>query len=209
MKKLIDLTGQRFGRLIVVKYHGQSKNRMFLFECRCDCGSFVVKRGNHLIRGEVKSCGCFRRDFSAHLGSETAKHGCCETPSYESWSAMKQRCLNPNHQWYKNYGGRGIAICQRWMDFENFFDDMGERPPGTNLERKDNNSNYEPGNCKWATPKEQGRNRRDNRLISFAGITRCLSEWSEISGLKITTIRERINRGWSIEDALTEPVYVE
>lgn len=117
---------------------------------------------------------------------------------------MLRRCLTPGVANFHLYGGRGITVCDRWKSFENFLEDMGERPPNTQIEREDNDGNYSPENCRWATSREQARNRRSNTLISCDGETRSQVEWSEITGIKETTIAERLVRGWSVKDALTE-----
>lgn len=203
------MLSKTFHRLTVIAYAGHSKNKSRLYQCRCRCGTVVVKRGSQIRGGQVQSCGCLRRETSARIARENATHGHCSgeiSPTYKSWAAMRERCLNPNHSHYARYGGRGIAICDQWGDFDNFLMDMGERPNGKSLDRIDNNEDYSPDNCTWSTPKEQGRNRKDNRLLTFRGETRCLIEWSEITGIKKTTLKERLNRGWSIKDALTKKV---
>lgn len=123
---------------------------------------------------------------------------------------MIQRCNNPNSQHFDAHGGRGISVCDRWRSFEAFLGDMGERPDGTTLDRfPDNNGNYEPGNCRWATKKEQARNRRDNRLAEYDGETRCLTEWAEIKGVPVEVLRTRVSKlGWDIATALETPVMV-
>lgn len=205
MKNFIDLSGKRFHRLVVIAPAGKSKNNSFLFLCRCDCGIEVVKRATHLQRGEVKSCGCFRREDSRLRGCKMKKHGMCFTPTYESWSAMKFRCTNPNHVAFPQYGGRGIKICPQWNKFENFLADMGERPNGKTLDRIDANGDYTPENCRWATRKEQSRNIRTNHVLTFLGQTLTLAEWSERTGFNYTTLKERLRRGWTTERTLTSP----
>ncbi len=128
-------------------------------------------------------------------------------PEANTWRSMKQRCQNPKAHEYENYGGRGITICERWSSsFDLFCEDMGPRPPGTSIERIDNNGNYEPGNCKWASRIEQRRNTRFNRLLTLNGRTQPMSAWVEETGIQWDTIYARLKRGWSIEKALTFPV---
>lgn len=124
------------------------------------------------------------------------------TPTYQSWQAMKQRCLQPNHAHFGNYGGKGITVCERWMTYDNFVRDMGPRPKGTSLDRLDNAKGYEPSNCRWATKTEQNRNNSQNRLVTFGRVTRCLSEWCELFDLDYARVYARLFRlNWSVEDA--------
>jgi len=146
--------------------------------------------------GNTSSCGCLQREA-------VTKHGQAGTPEYQAWNSCRNRCNNPSYQGYADYGGRGIAVCDRWDDLENFLADMGPRPKGCSLDRIDNELGYSPENCKWSTQSEQGRNRRSNRYIESWGITLLLCEWAEISGLASRTISSRIDRGWTPEEAIT------
>ena len=201
------MIGKKFHRLTVLEFAGLSKNKSRLYKCQCDCGRIVIKRGCQIRKGQIKSCGCYRREDSAKKGRATATHHHCVngkwTPTYRSWSAMRDRCTRKTHPHYARYGGCGITICERWQKFENFLADMGIRPEGKTLDRIDGSEGYSPENCRWATPKEQQRNMRSNRLLALHGQTKCISEWSEITGLRYSTIRERLNRGWTIERALS------
>jgi hypothetical protein len=152
--------GQRFGLLVVLEYEGEKKWR-----CICDCGVIVVTRGYSLRSGNTGSCGCRRRSASSRAARDrNTKHGQTKTPTWSSWRAMVQRCTDPNVRCWKNYGGRGIKVCERWLGengFVNFLADVGERPDGRTLDRfPDGNGNYEPGNVRWATAKEQAANQR-------------------------------------------------
>ena len=171
MRALVDLTGKRFGRWLVLeraatcvatqRAHGQSR-----WLCRCDCGTSSVVDVGRLRCGRSKSCGCLRRELArkSHQKHGYARTG-LKTVEYRAWLAMRVRCNNQNSKDYPRYGGRGISVCPRWDSFENFLADMGPRPKGMSLDRfPDKNGNYEPGNCRWATPKQQGRNSRSVKL---------------------------------------------
>ena len=156
----LDLIGQRFGRLLVLAHAGLDSGGRSRWRCLCDCGGLAVVTGNSLRTAHTRSCGCLATD-------RRRRHGRSESSTYESWHQMKSRCQNPKNKNYRNYGGRGIGVCDRWLLFENFLADMGERPDGLTLERKHNDLGYEPGNCTWATAKEQANNRRaDGRFPS-------------------------------------------
>ena len=133
-------------------------------------------------------------------------HGVRNTPEYRIWIYMKQRCNNPNNTSYHRYNGRGIKVCKRWLRFESFYRDMGDRPKGMTIERKNNNGNYEPDNCKWATPKEQANNRRDNIFIDYKSQRFSLAQWANKIGIKYDTLKHRIHRKWPTEKALTMPI---
>jgi hypothetical protein len=156
----IDLTGQRFGRLIVLQDVGRSPEHTVLWRCRCDCGAETVVRSVALRTGHTRSCGCLQPETAR----KQIKHGHARdtgsSKTYASWEAMIQRCCNPNSTHYSYYGGRGIAVCKRWRSFENFLADMGERPLGLTLDRTNNARGYSRANCKWVTRKEQANNRR-------------------------------------------------
>ncbi len=199
-----DLTGQKFARLTAIRRTGRDKHRVSLWECRCECGNTVVVRLNSLTDGNTKSCGCFMRDNNRLLMTRhNTTHGLSYSPTYRIWAKMKERCENQRAKAYVNYGARGIAICERWHSFENLLADMGPRPSGMTIERKDNNGDYRPENCIWATTKEQGNNKRNNHILEFNGKRKTVSQWGEEIGVNYKTIFTRLHNGWSIEDALT------
>lgn len=161
-----DLTGRDFGRLTVTEFAGVQdrgpRKKQLLWRCKCSCGRTTVVSTAKLNYGWTTSCGCWQRE-ARERSKKNLKHGRHNTPEYYAWTGMKQRCLNPNYHHYENWGGRGITICQRWIDsFEAFYADMGPKPsPQHSLDRFPNgDGNYEPGNCRWATAKQQANNRR-------------------------------------------------
>lgn len=199
--RAVDLLGKRFGRLIVI---GREPNRPkvsdAIWRCTCDCGGENVVRASHLKSGNVSSCGCLCRD---RVSAEKRRHGMDRTKTYYAWSGIKQRCRNPRNQMYRYYGGRGIDVCERWhSSFDAFLEDMGVAPEGSSIDRIDNDRGYEPGTCRWTTSKEQGRNKRNNRLIRVDDVSRTLSEWAEATGVPKTTICSRLRRGMTPRDAL-------
>lgn len=206
--KFVDLTGAVFGKLLVLERQKspELKHAASRWLCKCECGNTLTVRADSLRRGQ-QSCGCYRSEETIEkvreVGRQNKTHGKTLTSTYHSWMTMKARCSNPNSNRHSNYGGRGIKVCERWAKFENFLEDMGERPDGMSLDRINSDGDYEPGNCKWSTQKEQQNNRRNNMLIELDGVTMTLAQWSEKTGFDATTISTRIRRGWSCHDALT------
>lgn len=197
-----DLTGLTFGRLTALKRIG-TKNRAALWECLCSCGQQVNVSANNLVRGDSRSCGCLRSELTT---ARSLKHGGIGTATYKTWAAMRSRCNRPNDDAYENYGGRGIKICERWEDFNNFYADMGDRPPGAGIDRINNDGDYEPSNCKWSTHKEQSNNRRVSALFAYQGRTQTLQQWADEYGLAKQCLWDRLNTlNWPIEKALTTP----
>ena len=193
--------GQKFGQL-TVKEFSHVKKRRACWVCLCECGKTSIVSSNHLRSGQSKSCGCSR---SKHDHRSNGKM----TPEYCCWHHMKQRCSNKNNKRYKDYGGRGISVCKRWRNsFPNFLADVGPRPsPEHSLDRIDNMGNYEFANFRWATRKQQSRNKRSNRMLKHRGEKRSMAEWAEKSGISPQTLSTRINKlGWSIEKAITTPL---
>jgi hypothetical protein len=154
MPKLLNITGQRFGRLVALELQGRYQNRA-LWLCQCDCGNTTIVRSCHLVNGRTKSCGCLQRELTVAL---LTTHGQTGTPTYRAWLAMLQRCCNPKNKAYRHYGGRGVGIDDpNWFSYQRFFDEMGEKPPGAHLHRKDNDKGYSRDNCVWLSASEHAR----------------------------------------------------
>jgi len=169
----------------------------------CVCGNFSLCQVHNVKSGKSSSCGCAQR---AMQSKRATRHGKRHSKVYNTWMHVKARCLNPNNQDYLHYGERGITLCDRWLDFNNFYADMGDPPSSKHsIERKNNNKGYSPDNCVWAVQLDQNRNKRNSRLITAFGKTMCLSQWSSTVGIPSYSIRRRIAKGWSAEDALTRP----
>jgi len=158
MSRKINLTNRKFGRLTVVEDTGKRHNKYVIWKCICDCGNIIEVQSSYLLHNGRKSCGCLMSESKTIHGHTNGQR--YRSRTYRSWDAMKQRCLNINNFKFNYYGGRGIMVCERWMVFENFLADMGERPEGLTLDRIDNDGHYEPINCKWSTYKQQNNNRR-------------------------------------------------
>lgn len=201
--RLHEAIGQRFGKILVVSAIHKPKS-LTKFLCRCDCGATTTPNAWNVIYGITTSCGCRQKERAS---SANLTHGKSQTSIYRRWAKMKERCLSKDSNDFKHYGGRGIKVCDRWMKFENFCKDMGEIPPGTTLERINNEGNYEPGNCRWATWADQKNNTRQNIKINIGGIIKTAAQWARHAGLSYWCMITRINLGWSGEKLLT-PVRV-
>lgn len=194
--KLVDITNQQFGRLTVVRCAGRHPvHRSAYWECLCECGNSIVSRGESLRSGKIISCGC------SHKGHGRT-HGRWGEPVYFVWAGMIQRCENPDHWYYKRWGGRGIKVCEQWHDFAVFIRDMGERPEGCSIERRNNNGDYTPENCYWGTQFDQDRNKRSNRWVTAQGVTQIRQDWATQTGIRTNTIKYRIAHGWTPEQAV-------
>lgn len=198
--------GMRSHRLVALQKGEPSNSGHPRWICLCDCGQTTLVRQSHFAAGTVKTCGCL---VSENSRAKSTKHGGYGSPEYQSWRAMKSRCLSPSHRQYASYGGRGIAICPQWLDFANFREDMGERPKGTTLDRKNNALGYSPDNCRWATPSEQSNNRGEsNTRITFEGLTMTVAEWCKLLGVPYERVIARLSSGRSFVDAMTSGFYV-
>jgi hypothetical protein len=195
--------GERFGILTVIEPAGKAKSGHMQWKCLCDCGKETVALGHNIRKGNTTSCGCRWRKHGQSNGN-----GGRPTSTYKRWGGILDRCTNPNNKKYHLYGGRGITVCDRWREsFTAFLEDMGERPSKKHsLDRyPDQNGNYEPGNCRWATIREQNRNKSSNRLVTFQGETLTIAEWAERKGMIWETLDGRLKK-WTVEKALTTPV---
>lgn len=202
--RFMDLTGTHFGRLTVIKLNHKGKTGASFWKCECSCGDETVVAAIHLRSGHTKSCGCLKNEggkikHGATVGREPSKE-------YRSWAAMKTRCLNPNSPKFPIYGGRGIRICERWINsFENFVADIGLAPsPNHTVDRINTNGNYEPSNCKWSTAKEQANNTRCNSFVEWNGERLTKTQWADRIGITSGSLDERLE-SWPLEKALTTP----
>lgn len=213
---LIDLTGQRFGRLEVIGFSHFNKHHQAMWRCRCDCGNETIVVSGNLRTGKTQSCDCLRRERCAasnrkNLKMIPPKHGKTNTRLYRIWGAMRSRCYNPNTANYHNYGGRGITVCEEWRkDFQSFYTWSMEHGYKSDLsiDRIDNEQGYGPDNCKWSSRKEQANNTRQNHVLNYNGEAHTTAEWSDITGISRTVIVNRLRRGWDVEKALTTPVKI-
>lgn len=199
MSKFIDLTGKRFFYLTAIKREETVERKGKLrWICLCDCGKTVAVITSNLTSGNTKSCGCYHDS-----GFQNRKHGMRKSKEYGIWFAMRARCNKPQNKGYADYGGRGIKVCEKWSIFEEFYKDMGPRPEGSSLDRIDNDGNYEPENCRWATPKEQSNNQRSSLLIQHMDETMTLKQWCEKLNLSYIKIYRKVQKqGIPFEEAI-------
>lgn len=198
----VDLTGRKIGRLTVLSEAARRGGRV-AWVCLCDCGAETVAITCNLTRWHTLSCGCLHKNVTSE---RKLTHGQSGTPEYKVWRGMRNRCENQNEVAYQDYGGRGIKVCERWKSFENFLADMGSRPDGMTIERNDVNGDYEPGNCRWATMKEQQANRRDTIRIAIGDRVQPLKLWCEELGVAYKKVHLRLTRyGYELNRALDLP----
>ena len=217
-KSTLLQSGEKFGRLTVIKLDhiekytnptGKLSRNEEFYLCTCDCGNECIILKQSLKLGYTKSCGCLQKERTALVRLNTKKHGLKNTRLYNIFNGIKQRCYNKKDKHFKNYGNRGITMCEEWKnDFKVFYDWSTNNGYNDSLtiDRIDVNGNYEPNNCRWTTIKEQQRNRTNNRLITYNNETHCVGEWSEKLNLKGSTIYNRINSNWSVEKAFYKPI---
>lgn len=209
----LDILHEKFNKLTVIRYNGVNNKRKHIYECCCECGNIKTTDRRALLTGHTGSCGCYFRSVCwrnrvTHGETIRGLSGKFNNPEYHAWSSMKERCENPMHASYHNYGGRGITVSPEWSaDFLAFLKSIGRRPSKIHsLERINNSLGYFEGNVKWATIAEQSNNRRTNIVIEFDGEHKTMSQWAAQVGLSRAVVHYRLKRGWSIKAALSRPV---
>lgn len=201
----IDITGQRFERLVAVERHHQGIQGRWHWLCKCDCGNSVVVLGTQLRNGNTKSCGCLKSDVVIQRNKDSSTHNLSKHPAYNIHNNMIDRCYNPKNIGYHNYGGRGIKVCEEWKDITTFCCWMTDNNyvKGLSIERKNNNGNYEPLNCILIPKENQSKNRRSNYAIAYKGETHTIAELSRITGINEFTLYDRLDNGWSEEETVS------
>lgn len=201
-----DITGIRFGKLVAIGPSDKSVDRHIIWECACDCGTICFVSGTSLRRGLTISCGCYMSEVVSKNNTEyKTTHNLSRSRPYNTWKQLFQRCYNKKHKSFKDYGGRGISVCERWNDFSLFWEDMKENYSDTlTIDRIDNNGNYCKENCRWTTQTEQSKNKRDNVYIEINGETKILNDWIKYYNINMSTYYKRIKSGMSPQEALTK-----
>ena len=202
-RKIENLNGSIFGMLTVIGFVGKNERRVAIWRCRCECGKEINAPSGNLKNGQY-SCGC---DAIRKFKEFKTTHGMTSSSEWNIWNGARKRCRLVTDPAYSKYGGRGIDMCDEWYDsFQKFYDDMGPRPKGLTLDRKDNNKGYSKENCRWATYTTQNRNKASNHLWEFNGEKKCITEWAQSTGVRKDTLRRRVCvYGWTVERALTTP----
>lgn len=214
-----DYINKTYNRLTIISFEEPriyaNKNGYFkkatIVKCLCECGNIWKGLLTSVINNKTKSCGCFSKEIACKNGKNNTKHNLVKSSEYKTWRAIKARCLNPKNPAFHNYGGRGITICDRWLNsFENFLEDMGRKPSKNHsIDRINNNGNYELSNCKWSSKKEQSNNQRINKIVTYNEKTQTLRQWSEELKIDYNTLFSRINTSkWSIEKAFKTPINI-
>ena len=211
-----DIKGMKFGRLIVVEYYGADKHKNALWECQCDCGNTSIAKTHNLMKGATRSCGCLQKEKATkHLLDISTTHGLSKdskgknTRLFRIWMGIKNRCSNSNLREYPKYGGRGIKICDKWLNDYKAFHDWSIQngySEKLSIDRIDNDGNYEPSNCRWVDEKTQANNRSSSKIYEINGVKRTLAEWVKEYNCSYPTAYERLKRGWSLQKALTKGV---
>lgn len=205
-----ELVGLKFNRLKVLRVAGKNKHGHVLFECLCDCDNKTIVEATAVKNGVTKSCGCLQREKA---GNTSLIHGMTNTRLHRIWSAMISRCENKNNNRYYTYGARGIKVCPEWRsDFVAFYNWSMANGYDDNLtiDRKDNNKDYSPENCKWSTNREQANNKRSNRIIEYKGIRKNVKQWADYFGFNYKYFHEKLKKcEWSIEKLLEIPYFKE
>ncbi|MEN6618167.1 MAG: hypothetical protein ABFC28_01485 [Rikenellaceae bacterium] len=205
-KHIKDMTGRKFGKLTVIGYSHSDKYGNAHWFCKCDCGNETIANGKGLRCGDTKSCGCAKIERAKTMST---KHGLRKTRLYTIWANMKARCLNPKSTSYERYGGRGVEICEEWVnDFVVFYDWAMKNGYDDKLtiDRINSDGNYEPLNCRWATIQEQANNKRSSCLIVYKGERKTIAQWATLLDISEIALRHRIDRCWSIEKAFSTPI---
>lgn len=200
-KKPINLSGLQYGRLTVINRVDGDNSKCV---CSCSCGTIKTYWSSAITGGRTQSCGCLRADISPH----NKRHGMAGSPTYKSWQHMIDRCNNNRNPSYKDYGARGITICERWSLFDYFLADMGVKPEGKTIDRIENDGNYCPENCQWSDKTAQANNRRSSRIITHNGESLTLAQFARKFNISIGTLWYRLKSGWSMDRALNERIEV-
>jgi len=201
MPNIIDLSGHKFGRLTVIEFVGR-KNKHSMFKCLCDCGGSVIVTSNNLRTKHTVSCGCYNNEKTIE---RSITHGLSRHPLYLSWIGMRNRCYYKKHNRFSHYGGKGIKVCSEWKeDFQAFYDwaILNGWRKGLSIDRKENDKDYSPNNCKFSTIPQQNRNRTSNVRLTIDGVTKILIEWAETGNIKYATLRRRLQLGWPPKEAV-------
>lgn len=207
----LDLSGKTYNELKALHREGSSPKGAALWRFRCSCGAEVVLPAGRVARGELRSCGhlgvAYRKSDKGWKKHGESSHSSTSSSTYITWQSMKSRCQNPNNPDYPRYGGRGVVVCERWQVYQNFLDDMGPRPDGHTLDRRENDKGYDKENCRWASAKEQARNRRSSSklLLTHEGVTKSVYDWADEVGIDSNTLRRRVHLGWSTDRVLRTP----
>ncbi len=204
-KRLIDLTGQRFGRLTVIRQDGNNKNGSARWLCICDCGKVKTVTGVNMRIGQTQSCGCYQKEQARRFGNiYTPTHGHSREKLFRVWKSMLHRCYSEHSSSYKNYGERGIFVCDEWHEYETFksWALQNGYAEGLSIDRIDVNGNYCPDNCKFSTIKEQANNKRNNHLVEIDGVTKTIAQWADYAGLSYSTVAQRVAVGKTGSDII-------